>query len=130
VAWTAGAVTMAALGGVGIAVALVPDLWAGIFTSDERVLQYSRLYLHWAGPAFAFFGLGLTLYFAAQGAGRMVGPVAAATLRMLLVAAGGAWLVARDAPAWQFFALAAGAMVVYGLSCAAALKLDPWGRAR
>ncbi len=130
VAWTAGAVTMAVLGVVGGVVALFPDLWATIFTADERVLKYSRLFLHWAGPAFPFFGLGLTLYFAAQGAGRMLGPVAAATLRLLLVAAGGTWLVAIDAPAWQLFALSAAAMVLYGGSCAAALRLDRWGAAR
>ncbi len=126
VAWTAGAVTAAALGGVGSVVALFPDLWASIFTGDEQVLSYSRLFLHWAGPAFPFFGLGLTLYFAAQGAGRMLGPVAAATMRMLLVAAVGTWLVARDAPAWQLFALSAAPMVVYGGSCAAALRIDRW----
>ncbi len=130
VAWTAGAVTMLALGIVGGVVALFPDLWATIFTSDERVLDYSRLFLHWAGPAFPFFGLGLTLYFAAQGAGRMLGPVAAATMRLLLVGAVGTALVARDAPAWQLFALSAAAMVVYGLSCAVALRLDRWGATR
>jgi len=130
VAWIGGAVTMAALGVVGGAVALFPDLWATIFTDDERVLKYSRLFLHWAGPGFPFFGLGLTLYFAAQGAGRMLGPVAAATLRLLLVAAGGSWLVANDAPPWQLFALSAAAMLVYGSSCALALRLDRWGAAR
>ena len=118
---------MAGLGVVGGVVALCPDLWPTIFTDDERVLKYSRLFLHWAGPAFPFFGLGLTLYFAAQGAGRMLGPVAAATLRLLLVAAWGSWLVATDAPAWQLFALSAAAMVVYGSSCALALRLDRWG---
>jgi putative MATE family efflux protein len=127
VAVSAGAVTAAVLGVVGLGVALMPDLWAAIFTDDERVLSYSRLYLHWAGPAFAFFGLGLTLYFASQGAGRMVGPVAAATLRLVWVAVGGTLLVAHDAPAWQLFALASAAMVLYGLGCALAFRLDRWG---
>jgi hypothetical protein len=48
---------------------------------------------------------------------------------LLLVAAGGTWLVARGAPAWQLFALSAAAMVVYGSSCALALRLDRWGAA-
>lgn len=126
-AWTAGAVTAAVLGIVGLVVAIEPDLWAAIFTSDEQVLHYCRLYLRWVGPAFAFFGLGLTLYFASQGAGRMVGPVAAATMRLLLVAVVGSALVARDAPAWQLFALSAAAMVLYGSSCALALRFDRWG---
>lgn len=130
VAWTAGGVTASVLGVVGLGVALFPDLWVGIFTRDDQVLGYGRQFLRWAGPGFGFFGLGLTLYFASQGAGRMAGPVFAATLRLLLVAVGGSWLVARGAVPWQLFALSAAAMVVYGLSCAGALKLDRWGAAR
>ncbi len=130
VAWSAGGVTAAVLGVVGLVVALFPDLWVAIFTRDAQVLGYGRLYLHWAGPGFAFFGLGLTLYFASQGAGRMAGPVFAATMRLLLVGVGGSLLVAHGATAGQLFALSAAAMAVYGLSCAGAMKLDRWGRAR
>jgi putative MATE family efflux protein len=130
VAWTAAGVTAAILGAVGLLVALFPDLWVTIFTRDTQVLGYGRLFLHWAGPGFAFFGIGLTLYFASQGAGRMAGPVFAATMRLLLVALGGSWLVAHGATAGQLFALSAAAMVVYGLTCAGALKLDRWGGAR
>ena len=96
VAWTAAGVTAAILGAVGLGVALFPDLWVTIFTRDPQVLGYGRLFLHWAGPGFAFFGIGLTLYFASQGAGRMAGPVFAATMRLLLVAVGGSWLVAHE----------------------------------
>jgi Na+-driven multidrug efflux pump len=130
VAWTAAGVTASVLGVVGLVVALHPDVWATIFTKDERVLDYCRQFLRWAGPGFAFFGMGLTLYFASQGAGRMVGPVFAATMRLLLVAVAGSWLVAHGASAGQLFALSAAAMVVYGLTCAGALKLDRWGSAR
>jgi putative MATE family efflux protein len=127
VAWTAAAVSASILGVVGLGVALFPDLWVRVFTRDPQVLGYGRLYLQWAGPGFAFFGIGLTLYFASQGAGRMAAPVFAATLRLLLVGLVGSWLVAHGASAGQLFALSATAMVVYGLSCAGALKLDRWG---
>jgi putative MATE family efflux protein len=130
VAWTAASVTATVLGAIGLLVALFPDLWADIFTRDEQVLDYCRQFLRWSGPGFGFFGFGLTLYFASQGAGRMAGPVFAATMRLLLVAVVGSWLVARGASAWQLFALSAAAMVVYGLTCAGALKLDRWGKAR
>jgi Na+-driven multidrug efflux pump len=130
VAWTAAGVTAAILGAVGLGVALFPDLWVTIFTRDTQVLGYGRLFLQWAGPGFAFFGIGLTLYFASQGAGRMAGPVFAATMRLLLVALGGSWLVAHSATAGQLFALNAAAMVLYGSTCAAALTLDRWGGAR
>jgi len=130
VAWTAAGVTAAMLGAVGLVVALYPDLWVAIFTRDEQVLDYGRQFLRWAGPAFAFFGVGLTLYFASQGAGRMAGPVFAATMRLGLVGVGGSVLVAHGASAWQLFALSAAAMVLYGSTCAAALKLDRWGAPR
>ena len=130
VAWTAGGVASALLGGVGLVVALWPELWITIFTHDQQVLGYGRQFLHWSGPGFAFFGLGLALYFAAQGAGRMAGPVVAATLRLLLVGAGGGLLVAHGAVPWQLFALSAAAMVLYGGTCALAMRLDRWGGAR
>lgn len=130
VAWTAGGVSATLLGIVGLLVALFPDLWVTIFTHDEQVLGYGRQFLRWAGPGFGFFGLGLTLYFASQGAGRMLGPVLAATLRLLLVAIGGSLLTARGAQPWQLFALGAAAMTVYGCSCALALRLDRWGAPR
>lgn len=130
VAWTAAGVTASILGVVGLVVALFPDLWVTIFTRDAQVLGYGRLFLHWAGPGFAFFGIGLTLYFASQGAGRMAGPVFAATMRLLLVGVGGSLLVAHGATAGQLFALSAASMVVYGLSCAGAMKFDRWTTAR
>ena len=128
VAWTAGAVSAVNLGLVGAFVALVPQAWAGLFTSDASVLAPAHDYLRLAGPAFPFFGLGLTLYFASQGSGKVLGPVLASTLRLVVVAAAGAWLVSHSAPPQHYFLLVAAAMVVYGLSTAAAVWLTPWGR--
>lgn len=127
VAWTAGLVSAVNLGLIGLLVFLAPNLWAGMFTQDPLVLDYARQYLRWAGPGFALFGLGLTLYFASQGSGRVLGPVLAATLRLAVVAGAGTWLLSRNAPAWQFFALVGIAMAVYGLATAAAIRLTRWG---
>lgn len=127
VAWTAGAVSAGNLAVIGLLVTIWPDLWAGMFTRDEAVLESAREYLRIAGPAFPLFGLGLTLYFASQGSGKVLGPVLAATLRLAVVALAGWWLAARGAPAWQYFALVAAAMVVYGLSTALSIRLTRWG---
>ncbi len=128
VAWTAGAVSAVNVGLIGLVVALFPDLWAGLFSDDPVVLDYARQYLRWAGPGFAFFGLGLTLYFASQGSGRVLGPVLAGTVRLALVAGVGVWLVSTNAPAWQFFALVGAGMVVYGLATAASIRMTRWGK--
>lgn len=129
VAWTAGAVSALNLGVIGAVVALAPDLWAGLFTRDASVLEHARQYLRIAGPAFPLFGIGLTLYFASQGSGKVLGPVMAGVVRLLLVAGVGSWLSAGEATAGQFFALVSVAMTAYGLVTAAAVRLTPWGRA-
>ena len=79
-----------------------------------------------AGPAFAFVGLGLVLYFSSQGAGKVLGPVLAATVRLVLIAGGGWWLGMTSAPVWTLFALVAVSMVAYGLATAAAVHFTPW----
>jgi Na+-driven multidrug efflux pump len=127
VAWTAGAMGAAGLGTVGIVLSLAPDLWVSIFTEDPAVRTAAALYLHFAGPTFAFFGLGLALYFASQGAGRIMGPLLAGTARMAVVAAGGWILVANSAPSWSLFALVAAGMVVMGVVTAASVAMTPWG---
>jgi putative MATE family efflux protein len=127
VAWTAGFLSALNLALIGVTVTLWPDLWARLFTSDAAVLDHARQYLRTVGPAFPLFGLGLTLYFASQGAGRVLGPVLAGLLRLLLVAGVGAWLAGREAGPAAYFVLVAGGMVAYGLATALAVKLTPWG---
>ena len=77
VAWVAGGLSAFNLGLIGLVVTVAPDLWASLFSSNAAVLDYARQYLCMAGPAFPFFGLGLTLYFASQGSGKVLGPVLA-----------------------------------------------------
>lgn len=126
VAWAAGGLSALNLGLIGAVVALWPGLWAGLFSSDPAVLAHAHQYLRTAGPAFPLLGLGLSLYFASQGAGRVLGPVLAGGLRLLLVAAVGALLARQGAGAPAYFALVAGAMVAYGLATALAVKLSSW----
>ena len=126
VAWTAGAVSAALLGTIGLVVVLAPDAWAGWFTRDAGVLQHARTYLRCAGPGFAFLGLGLTLYFAAQGAGKVQAPVAAACLRFLFVLLAGR-LLGAGAPPWMLFSLVGGAMALYGVTTALGVRWSAWG---
>ncbi len=127
-AWTGGLMAFAVTGSVGLAGWLMPEAWARLFTSDPAVIEAARSYLVWAGPAFGFYGLGLCLYFAAQGAGRVFGPVLAGTARLVVIALGGWWLASTAQPAWTMFALVGLAMVVYGLATVAAIRGTRWGR--
>ncbi len=127
VAWTAAGLSAAILGLIGLVVTVAPDCWAMLFSSDEAVLNYARQYLRMAGPAFPFFGIGLTLYFASQGSGKLIGPVMAGTLRLVLVAAVGAWMAANEVGSVGYFGLVAAAMLIYGMATAAAVRFTSWG---
>ena len=89
-----------------------------LFTSDPGVTAAANSYFAWAGPAFAFFGMGVCLYFSSQGAAKVGGPVLASSARLAMVAIGGWWLASAGAPAWTLFALVGAAMVVFGLGTA------------
>ena len=127
VAWTGGGLSALILGAVGLVVSAWPGLWANLFSADAAVLAAARAYLTWSGPGYGFFGLGLCLYFASQGAGKVLGPVLAGALRLLIVALGGYWLAASAAPQWTMFALVGFAMAAYGLATALAVYSVSWG---
>ena len=126
VAWIAGGVSALNLALIGLTVALWPDLWAGLFTQEPAVLEHARQYLRIVGPVFPLFGIGLTLYFASQGAGRVLGPVLASAVRLLLVAGAGWGLAGTQATPATLFLLVAAAMAAYGLLTALAVKLTAW----
>jgi len=128
VAWIAGAAASIIVGAIGLIVAAKPSLWISLFTSDPGVTAAATSYFTWAGPAFAFFGMGACLYFSSQGAAKVGGPVMAGTARLLLVGGGCWWLASMGAPAWALFALVGAAMVVYGLGTALSIRLTRWGK--
>jgi Na+-driven multidrug efflux pump len=51
-------------------------------------------YLRTVGLCYGLFGLGMALYFASQGAGRLLWPLLANLMR-LAIAAGGGWVALR-----------------------------------
>jgi len=114
--------------GIGVAAALWPRLWITQFSTDARVIETGTTYLRWVGPAYGFFGLGLALYFASQGAGRLFWPLAAGFLRMLVAIAGG-WLALRltGSLQWLFFALGFG-LFLQGVVLLAAIASGAWFR--
>ena len=128
VAWTAGAAAGLSVGLVGLIVAVEPSLWVSLFTADPGVMAAANSYFAWAGPAFGFFGMGTCLYFASQGAAKVIGPVLASTVRLLTVGIGGWWLASSDTPAWALFALVGAAMIVFGLSTALSIRVTRWGK--
>jgi len=127
IGWAGALAASVITGAIGLLMALVPGLWAHLFTDVEAVRAACRAYLQIAGPAYGFFGLGLCLYFASQGARKVLWPVLAGLVRLGLIAGGGALLFATGtAEVTDFFWLIAGGMVAYGLIVAAAIRLGAW----
>ena len=126
IAWTAGGLAAAALGLLGVLMVLLPGLWVDMFTDDTAVAGVGYTYLRIAGLTYPVFGLGLCLYFASQGAGRVGGAIAAQGLRLVVVVLGGWMLIAMATPLWTVFALSAVAMLPMGLGTALFIKLTKW----
>nr|WP_315594533.1 MATE family efflux transporter [uncultured Cupriavidus sp.] len=99
---------------VGLGAAIWPEAWLRLFGTDAQLLETGSLYLRVVGPAYGFFALGFSLYFASQGAGRLKWPLVAGALRLALFAGGGAMALAMGASMAQYFALGALAMFLYG----------------
>jgi putative MATE family efflux protein len=127
IAWSGGGLAGCVTGGVGIVVALWPSLWAGMFSADPAVLEAGYTYLRIAGGCYAFLGVGIALYFASQGAGRVLWPVLAGSARFVIAVAGG-WAVLHyiNGTLAGLFAVIAFAMLVYGTAAAAAVKWRVW----
>jgi putative MATE family efflux protein len=128
IALTGGALAFVLTETVGISAAIWPTAWLGLFGHDPNMLATGTAYLRFVGPAYGFFGLGLSLYFASQGAGRLFWPLFAGLLRML-IAIGGGWMALRTTGSlgWLFAALSA-ALVVYGLTLSSAIASGAWFR--
>ena len=127
IAWTGALLAALVAEAIGCFVAIVPAAWLGLFSNEPNVLATGALYLRIVGPSYGAIGLGLLLYFASQGAGRVLWPVLAGTLRLLIAALFG-WV----AVAWlgfgtrALFALVAFAGAAFGAVNAATMLMGAW----
>lgn len=115
---------------IGLAAAIWPAAWLGLFGNDPQMIETGSAYLRIVGPVYGFFGLGLSLYFASQGAGRLFWPLISGLLRLVVSISGG-WLAVRltGSTTWLFVALTAG-LVLYGATMATAVASGAWFRPR
>jgi putative MATE family efflux protein len=111
---------------IGLLAAAFPHAWLSLFDDDPAMLAAGALYLRTVGPLYGFFGLGLVLYFASQGAGRLKWPVLGNLLR-LAVAAGAGWAVLQfGGTLGQVFAAQGVALLLYGCVIAGAVACGAW----
>jgi putative MATE family efflux protein len=127
IGWTGAAAAGLLSGGLGLVVAVWPDGWIGLYSQDPAVLAAGRSYLRIVGAVYLFQGVGLSLYFASQGAGTVAWPVAAGVLRMI-VTVGGAAVAVRmlDMGLKSIFVLTAAGMALYGAVTALSILFGAW----
>src|SRR5262249_3613341 len=120
----------AVTGSIGLFGAVFPRLWLGLFSTQPEVLSVGTTYLQLVGPTYGCFGLGLALYFASQGAGRLLWPLVAGVVR-LAGAAGGGGVASRwlGGGLFSVFTAIAIAFVIYAAIVAGAIRAGAWHEA-
>jgi Na+-driven multidrug efflux pump len=125
-AWIGAAIAAGLCEVIGLAAAAFPHAWLSLFDDNAAVLDAGSRYLRAVGPFYGLFGLGMALYFASQGAGRLAWPLIANVVRLTIAAVGGSLALRLTGNlADVFFALAI-ALAAFGIINAAAVAGGVW----
>jgi len=128
IALIGGGLAFAMTEAIGLAAAIWPQAWLGIFSDDPLLIETGSAYLRIVGPAYGFFGLGLSLYFASQGAGKLFWPLTAGFMRVGIALGGGFVALALTGSLHALFAALALGLVVYGITMLTAVRSGAWFR--
>ena len=129
-AWIGAAIGFGVTETIGLAATLYPVGWLSLFGQDPAMLATGSLYLRCVGPFYGFFGLGLVLYFASQGAGRMLWPVTAQFLRLVVAAGGSALALRLGGGLVTVFIMIGLALAAFGLGVTASIAGGAWSSRR
>lgn len=111
---------------VGLLGAAFPAVWLGLFGADPEMIAAGSSYLRIVGPTFGFFGFGMALYFASQGAGRLAKPLGVTLLRTTIAVGGAVAVALGGGPLWAVFAAVAVGILVYGVVMAVVTLGADW----
>src|SRR5437762_2813173 len=125
-AWIGAAMAFIVTEAIGLCAAAFPMAWLSLFDSDPQMLEAGATYLRTVGPFYGMFGLALSLYFASQGAGRLLWPLLGAVARLAIAALAG-WLALRSTGELSYVFLAQSlGLVAAGLINFAAVAGGAW----
>ena len=112
---------------IGPTLALFPESWIQFFTNDPKAFEVTKRYIQLVGPFYIFQGVGLSLYFASQGANAMKWPTIATIIRFLVASIGGAisvyWL---GLGIESIFISSSVAMTIFGIMIFVSIKRGAW----
>jgi Na+-driven multidrug efflux pump len=115
------------VGIIGIGFSIYPDVWSNLFTDDLLIKETSKSYLTIVAPFYAFFALGLGLYFTCQAFNTLFWPVVGTFIRLIFVVLITLILIYIDAasPISLFITMSLG-LVIYGTFIALSLHFGSW----
>lgn len=128
IAWTGAALASCVSFMIGAVVTIFPNAWVALFSNDPAVLSAGSSYLQTVGLTYPFLALGSALYFASQGAGRVLRQVLARTVQLIIVIGGGFIALAAGAGLGAIFGLIALGMVIFGTLSGLAVARADWAR--
>ena len=112
---------------IGLTLAIFPDVWIQFFTDDLKAYEVTKQYIQIVGPFYIFQGVGLSLYFASQGANAMKWPTIATIARFLIASIGGSvsiyWL---GFGIESIFLSSSIAMMIFGAMIFISIKRGAW----
>ncbi len=126
--WTGALLVAIITGTIGLTVGLFPLLWMRWFTADPAIIAFGSAYLNIVGPCYGFFGVGLVLFFASQGSGKLGWVLVGSTTRVVFVAVAG-WVAVhwlKTEPHAMFVVVAIG-FTLYATINALSLYIARWG---
>jgi putative MATE family efflux protein len=116
------------VGVVGLLVSLFPQLWLGLFTSDSAVMAVGVEYLHVVAPLYAGMGVIFELYFAGQGARRILWPMTASVVRCVFALAAMVLVLQGYASLHTAFVLVAVSIIVAASTSLLGFLRTRWDR--
>ena len=115
------------VGFIGLFFSIYPDFWSSFFTENSEIKETSKLYLKVVAPFYAFFALGLGLYFTCQAFNTLLWPVIGTFIRMLFVILVTMLLFYYNvgSPHSIFVTMSIG-LIIYGMFISLSLQFGPW----
>ena len=125
--WKGTSFSVVIVGVIGLFFSIYPELWSGLFTSDLQTKVTAKAYLNLVAPFYAFFALGLGLYFVCQAFNTLFWPVVGTFLRLFYVVILTLILFYNNlaSPYLLFFTMSSG-LIIYGLFISLSLHFGPW----
>lgn len=127
--WKGTLFSVCVVGFIGILFSVYPNFWSLLFTDKKEIYDASNLYLNIVAPFYAFFALGLGLYFVSQAFNTLIWPVMGTLIRLTFVVLISQILFSFDlASPTNIFIIMSVGMMIYGVFISLTLYFGSWKR--